>query len=297
MIRLLTQQDYDIVQSYLDEDPLNNVYLIHGLQAHGLESKQVAFWGAFSHDRLEGVLLVNNDSRRRVGYLAGDNPEVLARLGKLAVKAGANTLVGKSTYVQPAVAAIENLHPQVEIQKRTEGHLWEIHPGQVVGYYDHPVRMATQDDIPLLVALDKDFEFASSRTEEEVEREIRRAIDESACFLIELDGRAVSAARIDPETDQAGVIESSRTLPEFRRRGMNSSVRTACTEYLSRKGKVTLGVTADTNIAVHKVVKKLGGSLTEPWLYVHFKRRPRLRRRILPPRLRRWASRIRRVKR
>ena len=55
MIRLLTQQDYDIVQSYLDKDPLNNVYLIHGLQTYGLESKRVTFWGALAMALTAGV--------------------------------------------------------------------------------------------------------------------------------------------------------------------------------------------------------------------------------------------------
>jgi hypothetical protein len=152
MFRLLTQQDYDIVRSYLDRDPLNNVYLIHGLQTHGLESKHVTFWGAFDHDRLAGVLSVNNDKRPREGYLAGENPEVLARLGELALKANVNRLFGKSNCIQPAVAAVENLRPRVEI-RRTYGHLYEVHPGQAVCHYDYPVRAATRDDIPLLVEL------------------------------------------------------------------------------------------------------------------------------------------------
>ena len=293
MIRLLTSQDTNITRAYLDRDPLNNVYLVHGLQTHGLESRWARFWGAFVGGHLEGVLLVDNDSRPRAGYLTGDNPDVLARLGKRALKAGARRLLGKSTNVQPAASAVEDSYRRVEIQ-RTDGHLWEVHPGQAVCYYDYPVRSATRDDIPLLVALDKNFEFAGSRrTDKEVERDIRRAIDESACFLIELEGRAVSAARIDPETDRAGVIESARTLPEFRGRGMYPCVRTACVEYLSRQGKVALGVLRDTNVAMHKIVDKCGGSLTDPWLAIHFTLPPPLRRRVVPLCIRRWGLGIR----
>jgi len=293
LIRSLTQQDYDVVQVYLDKDPLHNIYLIHGLQTCGLGSERVTFWGAFNHDCLEGVLFVNDDRRPCVGYLAGDNSDVLAQLGEFALEANTNRLLGKSEYIQPAVAAVENLYPQVEVQ-RTYGHLYEVHPEQAVCHYDYPVRAATRDDIPLLVALERDFELVSpDRTDEEVEREIRRTIDESACFFIELGGRAVSVARIDPETDQAGMIESARTLPEFRGRGMYPSVRTACVEYLFGKGKVALGVIQDTNAAMQRIVNKCGGSLTDPWLSVRLKKRPslgsRIRRRILPRRLRRWG--------
>jgi len=287
MIRLLTQQDYDIVQSYLDKDPLNNVYLIHGLQTYGLESKRVTFWGAFNNDRLEGVLLVDY-GRSRTGFLAGDNPEILAQLGKCALEANTNRFFGKSEYIQPVVAAIENSYPQIEVQQAPAHHLFEIHPGQAVGHYDYPVRTATRDDVPLLMELYQDDE----RSQTHLEHAIREAIDRSACFFIEVEGRAVSAVRVDQETDQAGMMKTGATLPEFRGRGMYPSVLTACIEYLSKQGKVALGTVDDANIAMHRVAEKCGGSFTAPWSYIHFKKSPSLRQRILR-RLRRWGLRIR----
>ena len=265
------------------------MYLIHALQTQFLEGELATFWGAFSGDRLVGVFLVSDSGRRRRGYLAGDDPRILAQLGERALRAGVHTLLGKREYIQPAVAAVENLYPRLEVQK-TQGTLSESHPGQLAGRYDYPVQMAMRNDIPLLVALDRDFEFASSnRSEREIERDIERVIEKSACFLIQAEGRAVSAARIDPETDRAGVIESSRTLPEFRRRGMYSCVRTACVEYLCKKGKVALGVAADTNVGVRKVVESLGGTLTEPWLFVRFRKGPPVTEQGLSFRARRWA--------
>ena len=50
VIRSLTQQDYDVVRSYLDRDPLNNIYLIYGLQSYGLQSERTMFDGAFDGD-------------------------------------------------------------------------------------------------------------------------------------------------------------------------------------------------------------------------------------------------------
>ena len=88
MIRSLTRQDHHLVQSYLDQDPLHNIYLIHGLQVYGFESEYVRFWGAFNDGRLEGVLFANNGCMHRFGSLAGENPQVLARLGKFALKIG-----------------------------------------------------------------------------------------------------------------------------------------------------------------------------------------------------------------
>ena len=106
----------------------------------------------------------------------------------------------------------------------------------------------------------------------------------------ELGEKVASDAGVDPKTDHAGVIESSATSPESRRRGMNAAVRTACVEYLSGKGKVALGITKDINVVVHRVIEKLDGSLTDPWLSVRLRKSPPLMGRILPLRLRRCAS-------
>jgi predicted GNAT family acetyltransferase len=290
VIRLLAPEDRDIAQSYLDWDPLHNIYLIHGLQAHGLESKRVTFWGAFKGDRLAGILFTHNDSQPRFGCLAGDDPEVLAQLGKLALASGIRTLLGRSTYVRPAV---ENLCSRAPIDMR-RFNFYQIQPGQLVRRGDYPVRAATEEDIPLLTELYRDYEFRNpNRTEREIEREIRRAVDEGGhYFLVELEGRAVSAARIAPETDRAGVIGAARTLPEFRGRGIYLSVRTACFEHLFGRGKIGLGFFAETNASMEQVVKKQGGDIIARWLIVDFKKRPPLRRRILPLRVRRWGLRI-----
>jgi len=290
VIRLLTHQDYDIVQRYLDHDPLHNIYLIHGLETHGLESDHVTFWGAFHDDRLEGVLFANNDDRSRLGFLAGDNPEVLARLGEFALKSEMKKLVGKSTYVQPA---IQNLYSRVQIRVMSYG-FCELYPGQLVPSYDYPVRAATEDDVPLLLELYRDYEFHSkNRPEEETEQEIRRVMDESGVyFFIEQEGQAVSAARVAVETDRAGVVDAATTLPEFRGRGMYPCVRTACNEYLFKGGKIGVSLIRDTNTNMRRIVSKYGGSFTDKWVIVSFRRMPLLRQRILPRRLRRWGLRM-----
>jgi predicted GNAT family acetyltransferase len=144
--------------------------------------------------------------------------------------------------------------------------------------YDYPVRVATRDDIPLLLELYKDFEFGP-RDLREVEFEVQKAVDRSACFFIELEGRAVSAGMIVSETDRAGVISYSRTLPEFRGRGLYFSVRTACCEYLFKQGKVVLGVVKESNTAMIRIISKCGSMIGKRSI-VYFARKPPLRRRV-----------------
>ena len=222
---------------------------------------------------------------------SGDNSEVLARLGKHALESGIGKLVGKRAYIQPA---IENLHSRVRISVLHLGFL-ETHPEQLATHYDYPVRAATKDDIPLLVQLYRHYEFYNkNRPEEEIEHEIRKTMDESGIyFFIEWEGQAVSAGRVAPEIDRAGMIDAATTLPEFRGRGMYPCVRTACYGFLFKKGKIGVALVNDANATIHRIADKYGGSFTAKWLLVEFRRKPPLRRRIIPLRLRRWGLSIR----
>jgi hypothetical protein len=291
LISPLTQQHYEMVLSYLERDRLNNIYLIHSLHTRGLVGEDTAFWGAVKDEQLTGILHVGDSSASRAGYIAGQDHETLSRLGQLAYRSGAVTLVGKRSYVQPAAAY---LGTRIYVNER---HLnfYRADPDQFVRHYDYPVRIATEQDIPSLVALYRGYEFASkSRTDVEIERAIERAMEESGVYFVyEPKGRIVSAARVFPQTADAGMIGAARTLPEFRGRGIYLSVRTACFEYLFSQGKTGLGMFVDTNDSMHRVLKKQGGSIISEWLIVDFKTKPPLRRRILPSRLRHWGLRFR----
>lgn len=275
----------------MERDPLRNIYLIHGLQTHGLASEHVTFWGAFNAGQLEGALFADNDYEHRFGSLAGDSPKVLACLGKYALKSGIRVLAGKRAYIQPAIQSLPSRFRLIGIEHLD---LLQVHPEQLLGHYDYPVRVAGKDDIRLLVELYKHCELGGMKSAEEVEHEIRRAMTKGGVYFVhEMEGRAVSAARIFPQTDLAGIVDGATTLPEFRGRGIYPSVYTACSEYLFQRGKARLGLVNEANINMHKVICKCGGSFTDKWLIVAFTRKPPLRRRILPVRLRRWGLNIR----
>ena len=186
-IRLLNHQDFDTVRAYLDKDSLYNTYLIHSLEAYGLDSKHARFWGAFRGDRLEGVLLTDvlladYDSSPRYGCLVGDDPQTLARLGKFSLKTDTRLIRGKSTYIQPAAEALSS---QVRDFRLTHCNFYRADPGQSPRRYDYPVRVATSDDVPLLVELYRDFEFGSHDLRQ-VTYEVQKAVDRVMCFFVEL---------------------------------------------------------------------------------------------------------------
>jgi predicted GNAT family acetyltransferase len=237
---------------------------------------------------LEGVLFAYNSGRSCYGCVASGNSRILSQLGKLALESGVRRLAGNSAYVQPA---IRGLHSRALLDVRHSS-FYQVSPEQLARHHDYPVRVAGEDDIHLLTELYRGYEFRNpNRSEREVEDEVRRVMDESGrYFLVELEGRAVSAASVAPETDRAGMISSARTLPGFRGQGIYLSVRTACFEYLFEQGKIGLGFFQDTNASMINVLNKQGGTVTATWSIVHLRKKPPLRRRILPSRLRRWGS-------
>lgn len=287
MIRKLAEQDSSILHSYLEQDPLHNIYMIHGQQIYGLVSKAVSFWGAFEGKRLSGVLFAMHRPPS-FGCLAGDTVDVLETLGHLALESGIHKLIGKDQYIQPV---LNSQRSRCQISVIHLG-FFETVPERFVPRRDHPVRVATEDDIPLLIELYRDYElYPSDLTKQEIAQEIHGVFSECGVYLmVEREGKAVSAARIAVESDQAGMIDAATTLPEYRGCGMYSSVRTACCDYLFGKTKITLALIRHDNTTMQSIAVKSGSCLTAEWLIARFRDKPPLRRRLLPYRLRRWGK-------
>ena len=295
------------------------------------------FWGAFaklptdfssgrtgaSDERhLAGMLLIEPSHRDRrgrvhrqggsVGYLAYVHerispPEALACLGTIAARSGVRTLIGHRATVEPALAGLED---KWRIQTRLL-HFYQADPERLVRSYAHPVRRATEDDIPDMVGLYRGYEFSRrDATDNDIRREIEQAMHQSGVYFCveapdDQDGansagsthRIISAARVYPETDDAGLIGAARTLPEYRGQGIYLAVRTACFEHLFAQGKTGLGMFLDSNTSMHRVIKKQGGTILAEWLIADLQLEPpttlaRLRRRLIPAQVRQWATRL-----
>jgi hypothetical protein len=143
-----------------------------------------------------------------------------------------------------------------------------------------------------MVELYRGYEFSrGNRTDQEIRDEIAQTMNQSGTYFChESGGRIVSAARVFPETVQAGMIGAARTLPEFRGQGIYLSVRTACFEHLFERKKTGLGMFLDTNTSMHRVIEKQGGTILDEWLIVDLRTLPPLRRRVIPAPVRRWGS-------
>jgi RimJ/RimL family protein N-acetyltransferase len=225
----------------------------------------------------------------------------VVQLATLAVDLGVRTLVGRQATVQQALSALNR-----QWLARTRRLLFYVaDPEHLARSHEYPVRLATERDILSMVELYRGYEFSpGDRTDADIRHEIQKVMDESGTyFVVESPGedrvqpRIISSARIYPETDRAGMIGAARTLPEFRGRGVYLSVRTACFEHLFRQEKTGLGMFVDSNTSMQRVIEKQGGTILSEWLIADlqpWKNRlsqslVRIRRRLIPERLRQWA--------
>jgi hypothetical protein len=302
---VLGPQDRQAVQAFLEQDPLSNLYLIHGLRLEAEQSSAApTFWGAWQQGQLIAVLYVDRESRPPIGHLAAcqssalGEREALAYLGALAVdRAGARVLNGPKTDIEPALARlagrtrVKRAHFYQVTALDGNGSTDGVPGAPLARYSEYPVYTATCDDIPGLVELYRGYEFRrQNRTDDEIRTEIEWTMAHSGTYFCVRDpdaqpGQIVSAACIYPETDRAGMIGAARTLPAYRGRRIYLSVRTTAFEHVVGQGKTGLGVFLDTNTSMHRVLERQGGTVLGEWWITHVQPKYSLVERIRRSRL------------
>jgi predicted GNAT family acetyltransferase len=298
--RLIKPQDSEAVQTFLSQDPILNLYLIHGYATRASRAPtDTEFWGAWYEGQLIAMLYVDHEGIPKTGYLAGSSSDlcvtqqVIAHLSTLAVnKLHVGSLTGPKSYVEPAFAKLGKR------ARVTNIHLYRADPARIVRHNDYPVRPATRADLPQLIKLYREYEFRRrGRSDTEIAREIEHAMSLSGTyFVLEWPGdspgrepQLICVACIYPETDQVGVIGAARTLPEYRGRGIYPSVRTAAFEHLFSQGKIGIGFIVDSNTSMHRVLEKQGGTILGDWWTVHIRPKLSLKRRVRR-RVRKWRQ-------
>lgn len=294
MLRELIESDRKIAIDYLDKNAFQNIHMIHKLQTSNLDDQCLSFFGEFSGDHLQGILMLEDKHGKLTGRLSGKNQHVLSHLAEIAYINGARRLVGEKSIIE---VAISSLKPGVIIDIKGLN-MVKIKPEQFVKHYDYSVRNVIEQDIPLLVKLYTGYEGKrKGRSDEEIKHEIQNIMNASGkYFMVEMDGHAVCASRIYHETDKAGVIGSSRTLPEYRGSEIYLSVRTACMDYLFEQGKIGIGFIKESNRSIKRIIDKQGGSITAKWLVVNLRKKKCLHDIIFPRRIRKWAFNMKETK-
>lgn len=269
----LGPRDVPEVLSFLEDEPVLNVYLVALVLRDALARPNDAWWGARREGRLCALLFVGGHSGAVLP--AGDDPQAHALLGRLAAeqqlpRPARLQIIGP----RAAVAAVRQHFPAPGAQPRLERmqvYLSLDHPPGAVGALAPELRTARREDYAFLYHAGADL-----RAEELLEDP--RAIDpvayarrvEEECrdgwTWIWRDGRGLCfRAGISALTAEAAQVSGVYVPPSLRGQGIATrALAELCARLLLRSRVVCLFVN-DVNAPALALYRRLGFRELAPW--------------------------------
>jgi predicted GNAT family acetyltransferase len=224
-IRQLNRNDTDELLDFLYRDSYYNILMIGNLKHMGLDHPDLDYWGSFRGEQLVGALM-----RYRVFwnvYDAGgaDLREfawLMDRRGDVQALHGRNRLI----------ARLAKLLRDYEVKEERRLHFCRLPDLKPALTSSHSVRRATLADLPALVAFYSDAEEMSRD-----EQAVRRCLEQGRIFVTTAQGRIVSAALTNAETQNMAMIGGVYTPPDSRHQGYASACMVAICQDLVAEGK------------------------------------------------------------
>jgi len=267
----LGPRDVPEVLSFLEDEPVLNVYLVAMVLRDALARPNDAWWGAGRDGRLSALLFVGGHSGAVLP--AGDDPQAHALLGRLAAE---QQRPARLQIIGPraAVAAVRQHYPAPGAQprlERTHVYLSLDHPPGAVGALAPELRTARREDYAFLYHAGADL-----RAEELLEDP--RAIDpvayarrvEEECrdgwTWIWRDGRGLCfRAGISALTAEAAQVSGVYVPPSLRGQGIATrALAELCARLLLRSRVVCLFVN-DVNAPALALYRRLEFRELAPW--------------------------------
>jgi predicted GNAT family acetyltransferase len=224
-IRQLNQEDTNELLDFLYQDPYYNIFMIGNLENMGLDHPDLDYWGSFREGQLVGALM-----RYRVFWNVYD-------AGGAALR-GFAWLMDRRRDVQvlhgrdKLIARLAKLLRDYEVKEKRRLHFCCLPELKPVLTSSHSVRWATLADLPALVAFYSDAEEMARD-----EPSIRRCLEQGRVFLTRVEGRIVSAALTNTETQNLAMIGGVYTPLDYRYQGYASACMFAICQDLTADGK------------------------------------------------------------
>jgi RimJ/RimL family protein N-acetyltransferase len=256
----------------LDTAPDYTLFLSNNLERYGLEDPFIHFWGTFRDGQLVATLMM---SGQRAGVYTLDNA-CLRPLMPIARRQRITFLMGPREMVRVALASLSGL-PIL----RSEAHIFANLPAQ--RFRQHParhpagasVRRATPDDLEALTRLYTGAAGFEHVSVEQVRQAMTDRVYSLRSFVVETQGRLVSAASTSAETASGAMIGGVWTLPNERDQGYSTmAVSALAAELLAEQRQPSLFYLEDNAPAAH-VYRKIGFQERGRWAVVYFDRQRR----------------------
>jgi predicted GNAT family acetyltransferase len=224
-IRQLDRDDTDDLLDLLYQDPYYNIFMIGNLENMGLDHPDLDYWGSFRDGQLVGALM-----RYRAFWNVYDAGGadlkgfawLMDRRGDVQALHGHDKLI----------ARLARLLRDYEVKEKRRLHFCRLSELKPALTSSHSVHRAILADLPALVAFYSDAEEMSRD-----EQSVRRCLEQGRIFVTTAEGRIVSAALTNTETQELAMIGGVYTPMDFRYQGYASACMVALCQDLVADGK------------------------------------------------------------
>lgn len=247
MIRLLNNEDYDILMEYVKKEKELNLFIIGDVENYGFNNEFQKLWGEFNQKgELIGVLLkyfenfifYSRDEFDIEGFYNILKNEDFKRLS------------GEKSIVE----AFEKLH---SFSKKRDTYFCKLDEDTKLEENEllAKVRKVELENVDELIKLYKLIEEFSNDVSDE---SIRKKYEDNTGrgYYIEEDGKMVSVAQTTAENSTSAMIVGVCTHPDYRKRGYATACMTKLCKTLLNEGK-SLCLFYD-NPKAGKIYKRLG---------------------------------------
>lgn len=225
MIREILISEYDIVKEFIKRDIARNYFLLLGLSG----SRQVydKIYGEFADNQLKAVLF-----RRKTGVLQFYGPEDfdIDGFAKIIKSLNYNSLIGPKSYCDAFLdKGIFNRFEEGAYLSKLEKKN-KVIPIET----KYKIRNITVNDLDGIVTLYKTL-FESFSPKEVMEKKLIDGRGRGVC--IEVEGKIISLAQSDFETDDAAVIVGVATDKNYQGKGLGTECLQFLCHILQQEGK------------------------------------------------------------
>ncbi|WP_069650070.1 GNAT family N-acetyltransferase [Caloranaerobacter ferrireducens] len=247
MIRLLNNEDYDILMEYIKKEKELNLFIIGDVENYGFNNEFQKLWGEFNQKgELIGVLLKYFES---FIFYSRDEFDVegfynIMKNEEFKLLSGEKSIVEK----------FEKLH---SFSKKRDTYFCKLDKGSKLEENEllANVRKVELENVDEIVKLYKLIEEFSRDISEE---SIRKKFEDNTGrgYYIEEDGKMVSVAQTTAENSTSAMIVGVCTHPDYRKRGYATACMTKLCKALLNEGK-SLCLFYD-NPKAGRIYKRLG---------------------------------------
>jgi predicted GNAT family acetyltransferase len=268
-VRQLTPLERADLVALLAVEPGYSVFLRGNLEAFGLSSDLVQFWGAYARGRLTGALMM---VERRAALYALPGADFTA-LGRLAGEQCAEFVMGRADLVD----AVLRENPQLGIDQREDHYLaglafQDFRPAPSLRS-SAAIRRAGIGDVGALTRLYLGAEGFESMTAEQIARVMQGRVTLLRTYLAESDTDIVAAASTSAEARSAAMIGGVWTGPAHRNQGLSTAVVAALSHELLEEGCAPYLFYRVDNAPAARVYTRIGYRAIGRWTVVYFDRR------------------------